>query len=1037
VTATWNPSTVCDQTLQPSIFSKDFRQNLVTFAPKEFPSSMVAALLCSATLASDFPEPGNNQNTRDSPLTNPTTLIEMMTLPEGFKATVFASEPDVRNPIAMCWDERGRMWVAENYTYSDAKERFDLKLRDRILILEDTDQDGRFDKRSVFADDLQLLTSIERGFGGVYALCPPHLYFIPCAGDKPAGPPQIVLEGFDSDKGLRHTIANGLKWGPAGWLYGRTGITRTSFVGPPGTPKEDRQPTAGGMWRYHPLLKRFEPYCHGTTNPWGSDWNEDGELFFINTVIGHLWHGIPGAHFKRMFGEDPYPHIYELIDQHADHYHWDTGQNWQKSRNAAGLADSLGGGHAHVGMTIYQGDQFPPSYRGKVFTANLHGRRLNVERLERHRSGYLGKHEPDFMSTRDPWFRAVEVSTGPNGSLFVLDWSDIGECHEHDGVHRTSGRIYRISYGDPVATDVNVSQLSNDELVSAQSSSNEWRARMARWELRERVHRNDDIVQQSLAERIDETLPASPEIQTEDGALRRLWLTTTLSSDASGALALMPWFQKKTPVLHAQLIKTLTSFTGPEVRRSNGEWVPRVWSALTDPQLVASAPSTRLALASALPTLPPAQRADLASILLSFEEDASDHNLPLLIWSGIRELPSSALANLFADCRQPKARRFITRRLAEDINRTPAALEALLDYDTSDGTLERLQGMSDAFQGWKSAPMPSNWSKFSSAIPNDDTQQSMAIRLTLLFGDTRHLQSFIETIENPEADPAARRSALETLIDLQVPDLAGYCTDSLAVPELAATAIGGLATIKDPAVAQTLVDRYEKFPPEAQQATLTLLASRPASANVLLDQLGESIPKTDLTPLLARQIQNLGKPAIQKKLSERWGKLRDSPEELKQSMQAFHAKLTPEFLAEGDPSRGKSLFQQHCGACHKLYGEGGSVGPDITGSGRHQIDYLLESIVDPSAVVSSDHALVLFHLKDGRVLSGMIQQQTPETLTFSMNGQTSTLRKDQIRKQEKQSASMMPPGLLDPLNDTELKDLFSYLMSKQPPPLPE
>ena len=300
-----------------------------------FPFSIVTSL------RADFPEPTNNQP-ETIPFTPPDKALCMMHLPPGFKATLFAHEPDVRQPIAMCWDEHGRLWIAENYTYSDGAERFDMKLKDRILIFEDTDNDGHFDKRTVFCDDLQMLTSIERGFGGVYALCPLNLLWIPTKNDKSSGPPQILLDGFCTTAQSRHTLANGLKWGPDGWLYGRVGISSTSWIGVPGdggagvSPVNAgehgqdarapiRKPTAGGIWRYHPTRKIFEPYCHGTTNPWGMDWDEHGEMFFINTVIGHLWHGIQGAHFKRMHGEDPASHIYGLIDQHADHYHWDTG----------------------------------------------------------------------------------------------------------------------------------------------------------------------------------------------------------------------------------------------------------------------------------------------------------------------------------------------------------------------------------------------------------------------------------------------------------------------------------------------------------------------------------------------------------------------------------------------------------------------------------------------------------------------------------------------------------------------------------------
>jgi putative membrane-bound dehydrogenase-like protein len=183
---------------------------------------------------------------------------------------------------------------------------------------------------------------------------------------------------------------------------------------------------------------------HGTTNPWGHDWDANGEMFFINTVTGHLWHLIHGAHL--MDSNTMNPLIYEKLDTIADHYHYDRSGSWSDSRD--GKANSLGGGHAHIGMMIYQADQWPEAYRNKLFTLNMHGRRANVERLERNGSGYVGKHEPDVFLSDDPWFRGIEISTGPDGSGFILDWSDTGECHESTGVHRTSGRIFRVSYGE-------------------------------------------------------------------------------------------------------------------------------------------------------------------------------------------------------------------------------------------------------------------------------------------------------------------------------------------------------------------------------------------------------------------------------------------------------------------------------------------------------------------------------------------------------------------------------------------------------------
>ena len=367
-------------------------------------------------------------------------------LPPGFKATVFAAEPDVQNPIALAWDGRGRLWIAENFTYAESPRNFDLGLRDRVLIFDDRNGDGRFDSRTVFTENVQMLTSLELGHGGVWLMCPPRLLFMPDRdrNDIPDAPPEVVLDGFHTSAENHHTFANGLRWGPDGWLYGRCGASSAGRVGVPGTAEAARVPVRGGLWRFHPRTKAFETLTHGTTNPWGHDWDAHGELFYVNTVNGHLWHAIPGAHCTRSATIDPNPHVYALLDQHGDHYHFDTG----KGLRDATAADGLGGGHVHVGMMIYQGDNWPAEYRGRLFTLNFHGRRANQDILERRGSGYVGKHAPDFFLAADPWFRGQEISCGPDGGVIVLDWSDIGECHENDGVHRTSGRIFKITYGE-------------------------------------------------------------------------------------------------------------------------------------------------------------------------------------------------------------------------------------------------------------------------------------------------------------------------------------------------------------------------------------------------------------------------------------------------------------------------------------------------------------------------------------------------------------------------------------------------------------
>ena len=305
----------------------------------------------------------------------------------------------------------------------------------------------------------------------------------------PDAAPEVVLDGFDNDR-VRHNIVNGLKWGPDGWLYGRHGILASSEVGVPGTPREQRTRINCSLFRCHPLTRRFDVVCHGTTNSWGHDWDEHGQLFFINSVIGHLWHALPGARYRRMYGNHFDKFLYELIPQTGDHFHWDQGnEHWAdlKKKGMTLPTDATGGGHAHCGMMIYGADNWPEEYRGQVFTLNLHGRRINRDTLSRHGAGYVGRHANDLMRTRDLWFRGIDLGYGPDGGVFVLDWSDIGECHESDGIHRTSGRIFKITHGKPKPLTGDLGKRSSLELAKLQTHPNEWHARMARRVLQERA----------------------------------------------------------------------------------------------------------------------------------------------------------------------------------------------------------------------------------------------------------------------------------------------------------------------------------------------------------------------------------------------------------------------------------------------------------------------------------------------------------------------------------------------------------------------
>jgi len=644
---------------------------------------------------------------------------EKAKLPPGFKMQVFAAEPDIRNPIAFCEDHRGRLWVAEGLSYPKRvgrapvggpasevlKDLFGGK--DRILVFEDTDGDGKADKRTVFLEGVNLISGMEIGFGGLWVGAAPYLMFIPVAdGDspKPAGDPRIVLDGWNYTADTHETL-NTFNWGPDGWLYGCHGVFCPSHVGKPGAPESERQWMDAGVWRYHPVKQKFEVFTEGGSNPWGIDFDEHGELWAEMCVIPHLFHMIQGARITRQGGEHfaynaselarnakhresgsrkpIFPYVYEDIGTHADHVHW-AGAGGPHAGN--GRSDSSGGGHAHAGMLCYLGTSWPSEYRGRLLIGNIHGQRINADIPVPQGSGYVGKHGEDFLNFNDKWSQTLNQRIDADGSLFVIDWYDANQCHHtrDDGHDHLSGRIYKVVYQGQAVTRPDLERRSDAELVRLVGSKNEWMSRHARRLLQERVAAQGGTEEVSdLPESIQamarvfkagqkmEALNALREAVDGSGdaasRLRALWalhLTGQITAEDAAR-----WAQDPDPRIRAWTVQTFFEnsealFTQPMFEGLADNAVEAIASlAESDPS-----PVVRRAVASALQRLPVARRWEIAKALLGHAEDIGDHNLPLLYWYAIEGCVSSDATraeSLLKGCKIPKVREFIARRLAQ------------------------------------------------------------------------------------------------------------------------------------------------------------------------------------------------------------------------------------------------------------------------------------------------------------------------------------------------------------------------------------
>ncbi len=580
-----------------------------------------------------------------------------MVVPDGFEVTLFAGEPDVRQPIGFCIDDRGRLWVAEGYEYPHHRSE---PGRDRIVIFEDTDGDGRHDERTVFFEGLNYVTGIEVGFGGTWVMSPPYFYFIPDRDhdDRPDGDPKVVLDGFGTHANA-HNLANGFAWGPDGWLYGTHGRTNWSVIGKPGAKPTERERFDGGVWRYHPVRDVWEPFADGTTNPWGIDWNDYGEAFVCNCVNPHLFHVIQGAHYEPWRNRRSSQYAYERIATIADHLHY-TGGGDVRAGIGSAAEDEAGGGHAHCGTMVYLGDNWPTKYRNTVFLNNIHGHRLNNDLLKRSGSGYVASHAPDLMLSRDDWYMGVTLRCGPGGVVYASDWSDTGECHSVRNTQRETGRLYRISYGRPEMKPIDVAGLPLDELVDLQAHPNDWYVRHARRVLQERAVAGTDMA--AVHERLwtlfaksrEEPDGIGPAVRVPLRALWALWVTGGLSDEKLTGL-----LDDEDEHVRAWAVRLLC-----EDRHPPRKAVERFESLAKN----GTSPVVRLQLACALQRLEPKAAWPIAEALAGRAEDAEDQNLPFMLWYGVEPLVEDdrdRFVALARTTRIPLLRRHVARRLVE------------------------------------------------------------------------------------------------------------------------------------------------------------------------------------------------------------------------------------------------------------------------------------------------------------------------------------------------------------------------------------
>ncbi len=353
--------------------------------------------------------------------------------------------------------------------------------------------------------------------------------------------------------------------------------------------------------------------------------------------------------------------------------------------------------------------------------------------------------------------------------------------------------------------------------------------------------------------------------------------------------------------------------------------------------------------------------------------------------------------------------------------------------------LDILRGLSAAFKGRRQVPMPKGWEQIETRLgqsANTDVR-GLAQSLSLTFGSSRALAALRQTLRGPSADLNARGTALNSLLDTKDAGLPPILKVLLADANLRGAAIRGLAVYDDPGTPAAILAVYPSLDGPEKRDALNTLASRAVFAKPLIAVVADGkIPRNALTADIIRQLRNLKNADIDADLQKVYGTIRESSADKKKEIERYKQIYRAGGSQPGDALRGRAVFARTCQQCHTLFDAGGKVGPDLTGSNRGDLDYILQNILDPNAIIPNDYRASTVDMKDGRSLTCLVKQQDDKSMTVVTQNETLVLPRNEIESIQQSELSMMPEGLLAPLNDQEVRDLLYYLSRPGQVPLP-
>ena len=980
----------------------------------------------------------SNVEGKGAPL-NPEDARLALTVGAGLAVDTVLHEPVVRQPLYVEFDERGRLWVVQYIQYPNPAGlellTWDNHLRkvfdqvpppppyrrpehqkfigqDRITVHEDTDGDGHYDKHNVFVEGLNLATSVAFGRGGVWVLNPPYLLFYPDKNqdDQPDGDPVVHLSGFGLED--THSIANSLKWGPDGWLYGAVGSTVTARIKVALSGSDERHAFFGqNIWRYHPVSHQFELFAEGGWNTFGVDFDDKGRLYSGTNGNMQAVYFVQGGYYQKSFGKhgphtNPYTfgHFFGLPIE---------GENVRLVHQ----------------WVLYNSGKIP-SLEGHFVGGNSLANKVHALRVHTDGSTFRTVEIENPIRTNDKWFRPVHAAVGPDGAIYVSDWYDARITHvdPRDNWDRDRGRIYRLRSKEANAEAApDLRQLSSKALVERLRDSNQWLRRTVQRLL---IDRGD----LSILDRLQDGM------QDEDPqfSLESLWAIQGLDRfDDTVALQGLSHTDPYVRMWSMRFVGDSRETLSPSVFRK----VLEVAQEERHLEVLSQTASTaqRLPVGQALPVV---------EKLVSREDIEKDSYIPQQIWWALEaqvSRDSSGVLGLLKNknlwgkpvfesvLAERIGRRFMAERSEENLEICAALLQA-----APSATAAKLlvRGMERALQGSELDSLPASldaavtrlWESF----PLDAGLVGFAVRL----GSEEGRRAARRLVMDDRQEVAERSDLLRSLSQLKdaatLPLLLDLVKSTSSPESLRLVSLSALRRYSDDGIADELVRVMPTLEGDLADTAQSVLAGRAMWSLRLL----QAVDRGELRREVVRYnsllvMERREDPFTQKLIRKHWGTLRQPEKAKLKKIDSVRAALA---AGKGNVFRGRELFSVVCGVCHRLFDEGRDVGPELTGYERDNLEFLLPAIIDPSLALREEFELVSITLRRGAgeaestVLTGFISAVDANSVTLrDLVGNENVIAKRDVAGQERSRLSAMPEGLLDAMTEQQVRDLFAFL----------